>query len=40
MTRTVTALYDSRDEAEAARQRLGAEDVSRARIVDGGPGLD
>lgn len=35
MSRTVTALYDSRAEAEAARQRLtSAVDVERVKIVD------
>jgi len=35
MSRTVTALYDSRAEAEAARQRLSAEvNLSSARIID------
>ena len=35
MSRTVTALYDTRAEAEAARQRLSsAVDVERARIID------
>ncbi|HEX8214503.1 MAG TPA: YsnF/AvaK domain-containing protein [Allosphingosinicella sp.] len=35
MSRTVTALYDSRAEAEAAKQRLSsAVDVESARIID------
>ena len=35
MSRTVTALYDTRAEAEAARQRLSsAVDVEKARIID------
>ncbi len=35
MSRTVTALYDTRAEAEAARQRLDAEvDLGSARILD------
>ena len=35
MSRTVTALYDTRAEAEAARQRLTtAVDVERVRIID------
>ena len=35
MSRTVTALYDTRAEAETARQRLGsAMDVDRVRIID------
>lgn len=35
MSRTVTALYDSRAEAESARQRLSsAVDVESARIID------
>jgi uncharacterized protein (TIGR02271 family) len=35
MSRTVTALYDTREEAESARQRLSsAVDVSKARIID------
>ncbi|HEX8640633.1 MAG TPA: YsnF/AvaK domain-containing protein [Allosphingosinicella sp.] len=35
MSRTVTALYDSRAEAEAARQRLSSEvDVNSVRIID------
>ncbi|HEV2080306.1 MAG TPA: YsnF/AvaK domain-containing protein [Allosphingosinicella sp.] len=35
MTRTVTALYDTRAEAEAAKQRLSsAVDVESARIID------
>jgi uncharacterized protein (TIGR02271 family) len=35
MSRTVTALYDTRAEAEAARQRLGsAVDLNQARIID------
>jgi uncharacterized protein (TIGR02271 family) len=35
MSRTVTALYDSRAEAEAARQRLSSEvNLSSARIID------
>jgi uncharacterized protein (TIGR02271 family) len=35
MSRTVTALYDTRQEAEAARQRLAsALDVQRVKIID------
>lgn len=35
MSRTVTALYDTRAEAEAARQRLSAAvDVERVKIID------
>jgi stress response protein YsnF len=35
MSRTVTALYDTRQEAEAARQRLSsALDVERVKIID------
>ena len=35
MSRTVTALYDTRQEAEAARQRLAsAVDVERVKIID------
>lgn len=35
MSRTVTALYDTREEAEAARQRLSAAvDVESVRIID------
>jgi stress response protein YsnF len=35
MSRTVTALYDTRQEAEAARQRLAsALDVERVKIID------
>lgn len=35
MSRTVTALYDTRAEAEAARQRLASEvNLSTARIID------
>jgi hypothetical protein len=35
MSRTVTALYDTRAEAEAARQRLAAEvELASARILD------
>jgi len=40
MSRTVTALYDSKDEAEAARERLSTANIMGARIVDGGPSLD
>ncbi len=41
MSRTVTALYDTRAEAEAARQRLGtALDLGSARIIDQASGLD
>jgi uncharacterized protein (TIGR02271 family) len=47
MSRTVTALYDNRDDAEAARQRLSsAVDVDKVNIVDqqgsaqSGRGLD
>jgi hypothetical protein len=37
MSRTVTALYDTRAEAEAARQRLSsAVDVERVKIIDKG----
>lgn len=36
MSRTVTALYDSRAEAEAARERLcSAVDVENAKVIDG-----
>ena len=39
MSRTVTALYDSRAEAESARQRLSSTvDVERIRIIDQGSG--
>jgi hypothetical protein len=39
MSRTVTALYDTRQEAEAARQRLAsAVDVEQVRIIDQGSG--
>jgi hypothetical protein len=41
MSRTVTALYDTRAEAEAARQRLGtALDLGSTRIVDQPSQLD
>ena len=37
MSRTVTALYDTATEAEAARQRLSAAvDVERVRVIDKG----
>ena len=37
MSRTVTALYDTKAEAEAARQRLSAAvDVERVRVIDQG----
>ena len=36
MSRTVTALYDTKAEAEAARQRLSsAVDVDDVKIIDG-----
>lgn len=41
MSRTVTALYDTRAEAEAARQRLGTSlDLGSARIIDQVSGLE
>ncbi|HEX8062047.1 MAG TPA: YsnF/AvaK domain-containing protein [Allosphingosinicella sp.] len=41
MSRTVTALYDTRQEAEAARQRLAsAVDVERVKIIDQASGGD
>src|SRR5438309_2247650 len=39
MSRTVTALYDTKAEAEAARQRLSAAvDVERVKVVDNSDG--
>jgi uncharacterized protein (TIGR02271 family) len=39
MSRTVTALYDTREEAEAARQRLGsAVAIDRVNIIDNNEG--
>lgn len=41
MSRTVTALYDTRAEAEAARQRLASTvDMGTARIIERPSGLD
>ena len=42
MSRTITAMYDSRSEAEAARERLSASniDADRVRIIDNSSGGD